>query len=72
MDVTSWIRLLTGFQEGDCSLVAIGLMPTIPIGFVKEDRVLNYLSMVTTVGTPQIVAAQELCIECMFPADQAT
>jgi hypothetical protein len=47
-------------------------MPVIPISFVKEDKVLNYFSMVTTVGTPQTVAAQELRIECMFPADEAT
>ncbi|MBW8910001.1 MAG: helix-turn-helix transcriptional regulator [Mesorhizobium sp.] len=52
--------------------VAIGFMPAIPIGFIKDDRVLNYFSMVTTVGTPQTVAAQELRIECMFPADEAT
>ncbi|WP_413774672.1 helix-turn-helix domain-containing protein [Mesorhizobium sp. AR10] len=52
--------------------VAIGFMPTIPLGFVMGDRVLNYFSMVTTVGTPQTVAAQELRIECMFPADEAT
>ncbi|RJT31430.1 XRE family transcriptional regulator [Mesorhizobium waimense] len=52
--------------------VAIGFMPVIPLGFVKGDRVLNYFSMVTTVGTPQTVAAQELRIECMFPADEAT
>lgn len=44
----------------------------IPIGFVKEGKVLNYFSMVATVGTPQTVAAQELRIECMFPADDAT
>jgi hypothetical protein len=31
---------------------------------------LNYFSMVTTVGTPQTVAAQELRIECMFPAER--
>ena len=52
--------------------VAIGFMPTIPLGFVRGDRVLNYFSMVTTVGTPQTVAAQELRLECMFPADEAT
>jgi transcriptional regulator with XRE-family HTH domain len=52
--------------------VAIGFMPAIPIGFIKDDRVLNYFSMVTTVGTPQTVAAQELRIECLFPADEAT
>jgi hypothetical protein len=28
--------------------------------------------MVTTVGTPQTVAAQEMCIESRFPADEAT
>jgi hypothetical protein len=28
--------------------------------------------MVTTVGTPRAVAAQELRLECMFPADDAT
>ena len=47
-------------------------MPMIPIGFVKGKQVLNYFSMVTTVGTPQTVAAQELRIECMFPADEET
>ena len=46
--------------------------PWWPLGFVKDGRVLNYFSMVTTVGTPQTVAAQELRIECMFPADEAT
>ncbi|MFM0499751.1 helix-turn-helix domain-containing protein [Paraburkholderia caffeinilytica] len=50
---------------------AVG-MPVIPIGFVKDGKVLNYFSMVATVGTPQTVAAQELRIECMFPADDET
>ncbi|MBZ9861417.1 helix-turn-helix domain-containing protein [Mesorhizobium sp. CA12] len=52
--------------------VALGFTPVIPLGFVREGRVLNYFSMVTTVGTPQTVAAQELRVECMFPADEAT
>jgi transcriptional regulator with XRE-family HTH domain len=47
-------------------------MPMIPIGFKSEGAVLRYFSMVTTVGTPQNVAAQELRLECMFPADDAT
>jgi transcriptional regulator with XRE-family HTH domain len=47
-------------------------MPVIPIGFIRDDKILNYFSMVTTVGTPQTIAAQELRIECMFPADEAT
>jgi transcriptional regulator with XRE-family HTH domain len=47
-------------------------LPVIPISFVKDDRTLNYFSMVATVGTPQTVAAQELRLECMFPVDEAT
>lgn len=47
-------------------------MPVIPLSFVKDGVVLNYFSMVSTVGTPQTIAAQELRIECMFPADDAT
>jgi len=48
------------------------VMPLVPLGFVKDGRVLNYFSMISTVGTPQTVAAQELRIECMFPADDET
>lgn len=44
--------------------------PVVPIGFIKDGRRLNYFSLVTTLGTPQAVAAQELRIECMFPADE--
>jgi hypothetical protein len=47
-------------------------MPVIPISFVKDGATLNYFSMITTVGTPQTVAAEELRIESMFPADDAT
>jgi hypothetical protein len=47
-------------------------LPVIPIGFVSEGVVLRYFSMVSTVGTPQNVAAQELRLECMFPADEET
>ena len=52
--------------------IALGFMPVIPLSFVKDGKVLNYFSMVTTVGTPQTVAAQELRLESMFPADDAT
>ncbi|AMM16810.1 MAG: helix-turn-helix transcriptional regulator [Pseudomonadota bacterium] len=46
--------------------------PVIPISFAKDGATLNYFSMVTTVGTPQTVAAEELRIESLFPADDAT
>ena len=52
--------------------IALGFMPVIPLSFVKDGTVLNYFSMVTTVGTPLTVAAQELRMECMFPADETT
>lgn len=47
-------------------------MPVIPMGFVSDGTALRYFSMVTTVGAPQNVAAQELRMECMFPADEET
>lgn len=46
--------------------------PVIPLSFSKDAVVMNYFSMVTTVGTPQTISAQELRIECMFPADEST
>jgi transcriptional regulator with XRE-family HTH domain len=52
--------------------VALSFMPVIPMSYVKDGQMLNYFSMVTTVGTPQTVAAQELRIESMFPADEET
>ena len=46
--------------------------PLVPIGFIHGGNVLNYFSLVSTVGTPQTILAQELRVECMFPADDAT
>ncbi|MPV58291.1 transcriptional regulator [Burkholderia sp. HI2761] len=47
-------------------------LPVVPIGFIHEGVVLRYFSLVTTIGTPQGAAAQELRMECMFPVDDAT
>ncbi|MFY9986617.1 MAG: helix-turn-helix transcriptional regulator [Chthoniobacterales bacterium] len=68
---------LTGTLSGrrrnaDPTVSSATILPIIPISFRKDDKVLNYFSMVTTVGTPQTVAAQELRIETMFPADDET
>jgi transcriptional regulator with XRE-family HTH domain len=46
--------------------------PMIPLTFVKGSARLNYFSMITTVGTPQTVTAEELRLESMFPADDTT
>jgi len=48
------------------------ILPIIPISFRKSQTLLNYFSLVTTVGAPRTVAAQELRIESMFPADEET
>ena len=44
--------------------------PVVPIEFRRDGHVSSWFSMVTTVGTPQMVSAQELRVECMFPADE--
>lgn len=46
--------------------------PVIGYSFNWNGRVLNYFSMVATVGSPITVAAQELRIECWFPSDPET
>lgn len=47
-------------------------LPMIPMGFKKNGKVLRYFSLITTVGAPQSIAAQELRIESMFPSDEET
>jgi transcriptional regulator with XRE-family HTH domain len=49
-----------------------GALPMIPMSFIKDGAVMNYFSLVTTVGTPQTIAAQELRVECLYPVDDAT
>jgi hypothetical protein len=46
-------------------------LPVIPVAFRKGRLAVSYFSMVTTVGTPQDVTAEEIRLES-FPADQAT
>ena len=46
--------------------------PLIPLTFARDGVTLSYFSLVTTVGTPQAVAAEELRLECMIPADDET
>jgi transcriptional regulator with XRE-family HTH domain len=47
-------------------------LPVVPVVFEKGGRTFRYFSTVTTLGTPQDVALQELRIECFFPFDGAT
>ena len=59
-------------RSGDKSTSSDELLPMIPLSFEKEGMILNYFSIISTVGTPTTVAAQELRMECMFPVDEAT
>ena len=43
--------------------------PVLPIVFRRGKQRLAYFSLITTVGTPQCITAQELRVECMFPTD---
>ena len=44
----------------------------VPVSFIHGTERLRLFSLVTTVGTPQTIAAQELRLEAMFPLDDAT
>jgi len=44
----------------------------IPLTFVKDGTLLSYFSLITAVGTPQTITAQELRVECMYPANDRT
>jgi transcriptional regulator with XRE-family HTH domain len=46
--------------------------PVVPVEFEKDGLKLSYFSAVTTLGTPQDALLQEIRLECMFPADEAT
>jgi hypothetical protein len=43
--------------------------PVLPITFRRGSQRVSYFSLITTVGTPQCITAQELRVECMFPTD---
>ncbi len=48
------------------------LEPLVKIVFMKDELTFGYFSTVTTLGTAQDVALQELRIECFFPVDRET
>ncbi len=54
------------------AISATTTLPVIPLGFNYDNATLRYFSMVTTVGTPQTIAAQEMRIESLFPMDEPT
>jgi hypothetical protein len=61
------LRMYPGVAEIKPSLAPQS--PVLPIVFRRGDRRFSYFSLITTVGTPQCITAQELRVECMFPTD---
>jgi len=45
-------------------------LPLIPMSFALKGKRINLFSLVTTVGAPVSVTAQEHRMECMFPVDE--
>ncbi|MBY0502512.1 MAG: helix-turn-helix transcriptional regulator [Bryobacteraceae bacterium] len=48
------------------------LVPVLPLEIVKDGQRLSLFSVISTFGTAQDVTADELRIECFFPADGVT
>lgn len=64
---------LSAYQGGGGESTDINQrLPMIPLSFEKDGMILNYFSIISTVGTPTTIAAQELRLECMFPVDETT
>lgn len=51
---------------------AIPTAPLLPAVFRKDGVRLAFYTTITTFGTPQDITLQEIRIECLFPADEAT
>jgi transcriptional regulator with XRE-family HTH domain len=47
-------------------------VPVIDVRFAFETQELSFFSVVSTIGTPTDVTAQELRVEAFFPSDEAT
>ncbi|MGD1866533.1 MAG: helix-turn-helix domain-containing protein [Phormidesmis sp.] len=47
-------------------------LPLLSTTFAKEHQQQSFFTTLTTLGTPQDITLQELRLECLFPADEAT
>lgn len=49
-----------------------GLSPILPLHFTKDGKTVRVMTTISTLGTPQDVALQEMRIETFFPMDAAS
>jgi len=61
-----------GDSETSTSESHEALLPILPIKFGTEEFCLSFYSIISTFGTAQDITANELRIECFYPADQQT
>ena len=47
-------------------------LPLLTVNFAKNGRQMSFFTTITTLGTPHDITLQELRLECLFPADEAT
>jgi hypothetical protein len=66
------LRTYPGSPAPGPQATAAADLPFHPVQFRKAALSLSFFSMVTTVGAPTDITAQELRIEAFFPADDAT
>jgi transcriptional regulator with XRE-family HTH domain len=66
-ELLSRLRQYPGVAELRPSLAPQG--PVLPIVFRRGNQRVSYFSLITTIGMPQCITAQELRVECMFPTD---
>ena len=67
------VRELSESLPGESgTVVEESFVPYIPLELRAGDRVLRFLSSISTLGAPQDVSLQELRIEAYFPADDDT
>ena len=65
---------LSGFQDADTLWAAedAALVPVLPLEIEKDGVRISLFTVIATFGTAQDVTADELRIESLFPADEAT
>lgn len=68
------LRELEPYQDDDLLWAAedAALIPVLPLEIEKDGVRVSLFTVISTFGTAQDVTAEELRIECLFPADEAT
>lgn len=67
MDLMNDLREYPGVKE--LSQAHQTQIPVLPMTFKRDGERVSYYSIISTVGLPQDITAQEFRVECMFPAE---